>query len=449
MLLTARYVLPVSTPHIENGGVLVRDDSVAEVGDAEQLKAKHPSEEVVDFGLAALVPGFIDTHTHLEYTAMRGLVDDLPYSQWKLQVLQKEERLTDEDWRDSALMGALEAVRSGITTVADITSRGHSAVAAQECGIRAVVYREVSTIDARSVDRVMGEATEDVERWRADADPSRVAIGIAPHSAYSCHPKLFRAVADYASDGTPVSMHLAGSKEEYEFVKYGSSMLATDVREEYDASAPAWLPTGVSPVRYVLQWGLFEAPNVLAAHCTQVDDADIEILAANDVAVAYCPRCNAKLAMGVAPVDKFLRAGLRVGMGTDSPAAANSMDPFEDMRVGVLVQRAMLGSDKWMTTRQFIRLATGEAARALAMHETLGTLDPGKQADVIAVDLSKSSQIPTHYPYSALVHTANQQNVLMTMVGGRILFDRRKRVLDIDEERLSARAEEMRIKLRS
>ncbi len=96
-------------------------------------------------------------------------------------------------------------------------------------------------------------------------------------------------------------MHLAGSKEEYDFVKYGSSMLANDVREEYDAQAPVWLPTGVSPVRYVLQWGLFDAPNVLAVHCTQVDDDDIEILAAHDVAIAYCPRCNAKLAMGAAP----------------------------------------------------------------------------------------------------------------------------------------------------
>jgi 5-methylthioadenosine/S-adenosylhomocysteine deaminase len=231
-------------------------------------------------------------------------------------------------------------------------------------------------------------------------------------------------------------------------VKYGSSMLATDVREEYDASAPAWLPTGVSPVRYVLQWGLFDAPNVLAVHCTQVDDEDIEVLATHDVAVAYCPRCNAKLAMGAAPVDKFLQAGLRVGIGTDSPAAANSMDPFEDMRIGVLIQRAMLGSDKWMTTRQFIKLATLEAARALGIDDQVGSLEPGKQADIIAVDLSKSSQIPTHYPYSAIVHTANQQQVLMTMVGGKILFEDRIWT-QMDKERLTARAEEMRIKLHS
>ncbi len=448
MLLTARYVLPVAAPHIENGAVLVRDDKIVEIGDLEHLQRIHPEEPVVDYGLAALMPGFIDTHTHFEYTAFRGLVDDLPYSQWKLQLLQKEERFTDDDWWDSALLGALEAVRSGITTVADITKRGGSAQAAKEGGLRAFIFREVATMDAKRVDAAMADAVADIETWRSEADASRVRIGIAPHSAYSCHPKLFRAVADYAADGTPVSMHLAGSKEEYAFVKYGSSMLATDVREEYDASAPAWLPTGVSPVRYVLQWGLFHAPNVLAVHCTQVDDEDIEVLATHDVAVAYCPRCNAKLAMGAAPVNKFLQAGLRVGIGTDSPAAANSMDPFEDMRIGVLIQRAMLGSDKWMTTRQFIKLATLEAARALGIDDQVGSLEPGKQADIIAVDLSKSSQIPTHYPYSAIVHTANQQQVLMTMVGGKILFEDRMWT-QMDKERLTARAEEMRIKLHS
>jgi 5-methylthioadenosine/S-adenosylhomocysteine deaminase len=448
MLLTARYVLPVAAPHIENGAVLVRDDKIVEIGDFEHLKAAHPEEEVRDFGLAALLPGFIDTHTHLEYTAMRGLVDDLPYSQWKLQLLQKEERFTAEDWCDSALMGTLEAARSGITTVADITARGCSADAVRAGGLRGIIYREVATIDSKRVDTVMAEAIEDIARWRDEADPERVAIGIAPHSAYSCHPKLFQAVADYAADGTAVAMHLAGSKEEYAFVKYGSSMLATDVREEYDASAPAWLPTGVSPVRYVLQWGLFDVPNLLAVHCTQVDEADIDALASHDVAIAYCPRCNAKLAMGAAPVDKFLQAGLRVGLGTDSPAAANSMDPFEDMRVGVLIQRAMLGSDKWMTTRQFIKLATLEAARALGIDDSVGSLEPGKQADIVAVDLSKSSQIPTHYPYSAIVHTCHQQDVVMTMVGGKVLFEDRKWT-QLDKERLTARAEEMRIKLHS
>ena len=123
------------------------DDKIVEIGDFEHLRALHPDEPVRDFGLAALMPGFVDLHTHLEYSAMRGLVDDLPYSEWKLQLMQKERQFTSQDWDDSALLGALEAAQSGITTVADITHTGASGHAAQATGLRALIYREVATMD--------------------------------------------------------------------------------------------------------------------------------------------------------------------------------------------------------------------------------------------------------------------------------------------------------------
>lgn len=448
MLLTARYVLPVATPHIVDGAVLVKDDKIVEVGEAAHLRELHPDEPVRDFGLAALMPGFIDLHTHLEYTAMRGLVDDLPYSKWKLQVMQKEQHFSTQDWDDSALLGALEALQSGITTVADITETGSSGHAANASGLRSVIYRQVATMDRNKVDDVMRRASDDIAAWRETADGSLMTVGIAPHAPYSCHPELFRRVADYAADGTMVAIHLAGSVEEYQFVKYGSSMLAVDVRDSYDAEAPLWLPTGVSPVRYVLQWGILDVPNILAVHCTQVDGDDIEILAEKNVSIAYCPRCETKLAMGVAPVERFLRAGIRVGIGTDSPAASNSMDVFEEMRIGLLVQRAMAGENRFISARQFVKMSTLDAARALGMDDRLGSLEAGKQADIVAVDLSKSHQIPTHYPYSALVHTANQDNVLATMVAGRVLYEDRT-WHSMDKERLYTRATEMRSKLRT
>lgn len=447
MLLTARYVLPIAAPHIEHGAVLVRGDSIVEIGEADRLKQLHPDEPVTDFGLAALMPGFIDAHTHLEYTAMRGLVDDVPYSRWKLQLLQKERLFSEQDWEDSAQLGALEALQSGITTIADITASGASFRAAVMSGLRGVIYREVATMEKPKVAEVMRRATEDIESWRSAADAERIVVGIAPHAPYSCHPELFRAVAGFAADGTPVAMHLAGSREEYQFVKYGSSMLATEVRDTFDSHAPLWLPTGVSPVRYVLQWDILDAPNVLAVHCTQIDDADIEVLASRDVAVAHCPRCNAKLGMGTAPLAKLFAAGVRVGLGTDSPAASNSMDEFEEMRIGLLVQRALLGEERFVPARQFVKMATLDSARALGIEERVGSLEPGKQADIIAVDLSESHQVPTHYPYSTLVHTANQENVLWTMVAGEVLYQRHS-WSRLDPERLYRRAEELRMKLR-
>jgi 5-methylthioadenosine/S-adenosylhomocysteine deaminase len=449
MLLAARYVLPIAAPHIVDGAVLVHGDRIVEIGELEKLKAAHPDEEIRDFGLAVLMPGFIDLHTHLEFSSMRGLVDDLPYSQWKLQLLEREERLDPEDWEDAARLGAAEALMSGITTIADITETGASARAAASAGLRAVAYREVSTMEKREVPEVMARASEDIAAWREYGDPSRLTIGIAPHATYSCHPELYRQVAEKAiAEDLPVSMHLAGSKDEYDFVKYGSSRLAVDYRDTYTGVDLGWLPTGVSPVRYVDQWGLFEIPQVLAVHCTQVDEGDIDILVEHDVAVAYCPRCNAKLGMGVAPLGKFLQRGIRVGIGTDSPASNNTLDMFDEMRIGLLIQRSVSGYEPHLIARQFVKMGTLDAARALGIDHEVGSLEPGKQADIIAVDISHSHQIPTLYPYSTLVHTANQENVVFTMVAGQVLYDSgRWSLLDID--RIQARAEEMRVKLRS
>lgn len=448
MLLTARYVLPVSDPFIEYGAVRVQGSLIADIGTAAELRERYPDDEVVDYGLAALCPGFIDTHTHLEYSVMRGLIEDAPYSQWKHGIMQREGILTEKDRDDSALLGALDALSTGITTVADITDTGASARAVSEAGLRAIVYREVETMDKHKITPLMEQAHADIESWRSITDASLVQVGIAPHSVYSCHPELFRQVASYASDGTPVALHLAGSFEEYQFVKYGSSMLGFEVRADYNEKAPLWLPTGVSPVRYVLQWDLFEAPNVMAVHCTQVDADDIEILADYDIAVSHCPRCNSMLGMGIAPLQMFFDAKLRVGLGTDSPAASNAMDFFEEMRIGLLVQRAAYGKRRFFSTSRFHKLATHDAASALGILNDVGSLEVGKKADIIAVNLSKSAQIPTHQPSSALVHTSNKDSVMMTMIAGRVVYEKGDwKTLDV--ERLAVRSEEMREKLRS
>ncbi|MDZ4178396.1 MAG: amidohydrolase family protein [Coriobacteriia bacterium] len=448
MLLAARYVLPVATPHIEHGAVLVKNGHIVEIGELASLRELHPDEEVRDFGLAALMPGFVDLHTHLEFSVMRGLVDDLPYAGWKLQLMEREKQLDSADWEDAALLGALEALRSGITTVADISDTGAAVRAVAASGMRAFVYREVSTMEKARVDEVMVAALADMAQWRAASDPDLVTVGIAPHATYSCHPELYRRVADLAiAEGVPVATHLAGSKEEYNFVKYGSSALAVDYRER-DAHTIPWLPTGVSPVRYVLQWGLMDVPSLLAVHCTQVDDADIEILATHDVSVAFCPRCNAKLGMGVMPLRKMLYGGVTVGIGTDSPASNNTMDMFDEMRIGLLVQRAIDANEQFHNARKFVKLGTLDAARALGIDDVTGSLEPGKQADIIAVDLSHSHQLPTAYPYSTLVHAANQDNVVFTMVAGRVLYDDGGWTT-LDAGRISQRAEEIRLKLRA
>ncbi|MBA4370905.1 MAG: amidohydrolase [Coriobacteriaceae bacterium] len=448
MLFTARYVLPVTSPHISDGAVLVRDDRIVEIGSREDLVARHPDEPVTDFGLAALLPGFVDLHTHLEYTAFRGLVNDLPYTRWKLQVVEREQVLDDRDWQDSAMLGALETLRSGITTIADITSSGASARAAVAAGLRGVIYREVSTMRKAEVPDVMSRAAEDMAAWLAAADPSLIRVGLAPHAPYSCHPELYRAVAvEAAAHSVPVSTHLAGSRDEYDFVKYGSTSFAVDFEDPTRWADVGWLPTGVSPVRYLLQWGFFDAPGIVAVHCVQVDEEDIDVLAGRGVAVAYCARCNAKLGMGVAPLKSFMSRGMTVGIGTDSPASNATMDFFDEMRFGMMLQRALSGEAGFLSAEHFVRMATIGGAKALGMDAEIGSLEPGKQADLVAVALSHSHQIPTQDPYSALVFTANQENVLMTMVAGRVMFEGGEWAT-LDPAEIKDRVEPIRVKLR-
>jgi 5-methylthioadenosine/S-adenosylhomocysteine deaminase len=336
--------------------------------------------------------------------------------------------------------------------VADITDSGNSVLAAKGSGLAGIIYREVSTMDKTKVAERMESAEIDIDAWAQVASGAPIEIGIAPHSPYTCHPALLEAAGRLAIDrGLPAAIHLAGSQDEYDFVRYGSSALAQDFREQAGWRDVAWMPTGVSPVRYVLQWGLFQVPRLLAVHCVHVDEDDIQVLADYDVSIAHCPRCNAKLGMGIAPLPQFFEHGLTVGLGTDSPASNNTVDPFDEMRIGLLLQRGVSGESdffRYFTARTFTRLATIWGARALGLEAEIGSLEEGKRADVIAVDLSASHMIPTADPYSALVHTANQENVVMTMVSGRIVFDAGE-YLTVDAERVLARARESRAKLRA
>lgn len=322
MLLCAEYILPITSEPLRNGALLIRDGIIRDIGSTEMLKLRYPDEEVADYGLAAIMPGLIDLHTHLENSVMRGIVHDVPYTTWIMSMVEKSAKMEVRDWYDSAIIGGLEALSSGITCVADITSTGAACTATQKLGMRSVIYREVGAMDSRRVDYAMKVAENDIMHWREEVDSSRITIGIAPAALYTCHPSVFSRVSEFARRAdAPVAMHLAGSREEFNFVKYGSSPFSVhgmDSKRGF-VEIPPWLPTGTTPVRYALNWGAFESDNVMAIHCVHIDDDDIKKLKEYDVAVASCPRCNAQLGMGVAPFNEFLRAGLRTGLGTDSP----------------------------------------------------------------------------------------------------------------------------------
>lgn len=321
MLLSADYVLPITSEPIRRGAVLVQNGRIHDVGPSETMYLRYPEEETRDFGQAVLLPGFVDIHTHMDGTVLRGIVHDVPYTEWLKRVLDASERMTLSDLYDSAVLGCLEALSSGITTIADISSNSATVEAVQNLGLRGVIYREVGAMDKRRVDHAMSSAAADIEYWMGKVDGSRIRLGIAPAPLYCCHPLVYKRCAEYAGSSLPVAMHLAESREEFNFVKWGSSAFSVDAIEGRRGfvEVPPWLPTGVSPVRYALNWGAFEAANTMAVHVVQVDAADIAKLKRYDVSIALSPRANAQLGVGAAPMREFLAQGFRVGLGTDSP----------------------------------------------------------------------------------------------------------------------------------
>lgn len=452
MLLCAKYVLPVTAEPIVDGAVLVRNGLIADIGSASMLKLRYAGEEVFDFDRAAIMPGFVNLHTHLENAALRDIVHDVPYASWVLKMREFSEKLDVSDWYDSAILGGLEMLSSGITTVADITSTGASCTAIQKLGLRGVIYREVSAMDVRRVNFAMRSAENDIMHWREEVDASRINVGISPAALYVCHPQVMQKSAQLAKKlSIPVALRLAGTREECDFVRYGSSPFSVDAMDTKRGfvEVPPWLPTGTTTINYALNWGAFEADDVLVVHGIYVDDRDVRKMREYGVSVATCPRINSQLGMGVAPITRYRRAGINVGLGTDSPAATNSTDMLVEMRVGMLVQRAVNSSSNFMSSATMLELATIGGARALKIDDKVGSLEVGKQADIIAVEMSSAHQSPSIDPVSTIIGGCNNTDVLMTMVAGNVLYKSEGWNVGVDVAHNIARVIEIRSKLRA
>ena len=450
MLLSAQYIIPITSEPLVNAAVLVQDGRICDIGDAESLARRYPDEEARDFGTAALIPGLIDMHTHMENSVLRGIVPDQPYISWIQAVREAGAKLDVHDWHASAVLGSLEALSAGVTCVCDISNTGASCSVMSKMGLRGIVYREVGAMDKRRVDDAMNMARNDIARWSELVDSSRIRIGISPRETYDCHPLVFTEAAKIArEEDIPLSVYVAESREEYEFIRYGSSALsiASMADKRGFVEVPPWMPTGVSPVRYILNWGAFEADNVVAVHCVHVDNEDIRKLQEHDVAVAVCPRCNAQLSMGVAPVTEFLRSGLRVGLGTGYSVSTNASDIIKEMRVGLLLNRAV-NPGRFIATSTMLRLATIDAACALKMEDEIGSIEIGKRADLAVVDLSDSRQVPTDDPAAAIINSCSAADVLMTMVDGVVRYEKSQWHVDVEVARDIARVIEIRSKLR-
>jgi cytosine/adenosine deaminase-related metal-dependent hydrolase len=440
----ADWVLPVATSFLQRGAVAVDGRTIVAVGGVDDLRAGYPGAQLVDFGQAIIMPGFVNAHCHLEYTAFRGILDDEEFGDWILQLVDVKASLTLEEYLCSALLGVLETISSGITTTADVTYTGSSLEALKRAGLRGTVYQEIFGIDDTHLEETLADMHERLERLRREA-PAQVGVGVAPHATYTVSSRLYQAVARYGREnGVKLASHVAESKEEATYIRSGSGKFAHDFREKMGWERMLVQPYGVSPVKYLQQWDVF-GPDFLAVHCVQTSVDDIRILRQNDVAVAHCPKSNAKTGCGVAPLRDLLHQGVRVGLGTDSPASSNIMDMFDEMRTALFLQRAVERDVSALDAEQAVRMATLGGAEALGLAGEVGSLEPGKVADLIAVNVGKSHFVPIDNPYSALVYGANQDDVLFTCVDGRVLYDA-KEFTTLDEETI--RDEGLRVRER-
>jgi 5-methylthioadenosine/S-adenosylhomocysteine deaminase len=439
----AAWVLPVALEPIRDGAVMVgTDGQIAAVGPSAAIEPPEGAE-IVELGEAALLPGLVNVHAHPELSLFRGALEDLRFRDWILRLVgTKRVAMTEDDYLVAARWTMVEAIRSGMTTLAGTESSAAGAVAMREAGMRGVLYREVFGPDPAQVDESMADLRAAVDLLRRD-ETELVRIGVSPHAPYTVSDRLFRAVAEYSlAEDLPMALHASESQAERDLVERGAGDFAPGLQAR-GIDTPV---RGRTTIEMLDRLGVLDARPLLI-HCVTLDAEDILRIAEAGCAVAHCPVANAKLGHGIAPYSALLDAGVRVGLGTDSVGSNNRLDLLEEARIASVVHRGQLSSHDILSPADLLRLCTLDGAAALGIEDRVGTLEPGKDADLCAVSLAGPHARPVHSPEAAVFHAARATDVTLTVVKGRILF--RDGVLrTLDEAPIAAAVEEAAARVR-
>jgi 5-methylthioadenosine/S-adenosylhomocysteine deaminase len=403
-VLSADWVLPVEGAPIERGAVVLEEGRIAAVGPAAEFGAG------THYPDAVIVPGFVNAHSHLEYAVYAGFGDGLgDFAEWITLHIQRKARIGWEEYVDIARFGAAQCLTSGVTTVGDCSYSGATAVACADLGLRATVYLEVFGADAALGLEHFAEIKERVDGFFSD----RVRPGISPHAPYSVSLDLYRASAEL---GLPIATHLSESPAEIAYLIRGEG--------PWGAYGDLLVPhPGTTGTKLLAEEDLL-GDGVLAAHCVMVEQDEIDLLASTGTGVAHCPRSNAALGCGVAPLTELRAAGVRVGVGTDSPASAPSFDFFDELRSVLLSARARAQRPSVLSAAETLELGTMGGARALGRDGEIGSLVPGKRADLAVLSLAGTPYAPVEDPAAAVVFGGSPEHVLATFVDGEARYEK-------------------------
>ena len=409
----ARWVLPIVSAPLRDAAVVVDGERIVWVGPSAHAEAGRHEQ----LGEAILMPGLVNAHTHLELTSLRGFLEALPFRDWLRTLTEVRANVLDtRALTDAARFGVSEALRAGITTVADCSASGAPMDAMRDAGIRGRVYLETFGPDVAQVSTAMQGLRDGVSRLQARAT-LLVGVGISPHAPYTVSVPLFRAVAEYARDERlPVATHVAESAAEVAFVRHGAGPFA----ERLLARDIAVSPTQSSPIALLDNAGLLDV-QPLCIHAIHTDTTDLQRIADSGSTVVHCPISNAKLGQGIAPLHAMRDAGIAVGLGTDSVASNDRMDLIAEARQAVLLQSLATATPDALSAADALDLATRGGARALGLSD-IGTLAAGQWADLCAFRCDAFEAAPVYDPEVLLVHVLGTgARAALTMVAGRVL----------------------------
>ena len=427
--IDATWVVPVEPAGVlSDHAVIVEGERIVAVVPRAIADARYAPRVHEKLEQQVLIPGLVNAHTHTAMTLLRGVADDVPLKPWLTDhIWPREARFLSPDFvHDGTLLGAAEMLRSGVTCCNDMYFYPDAAARAYEtAGLRAMIGMPVldfPTPYAADADAYLqhGFAARD-----AFKHSPRLTFALAPHAPYTVGDATWRKVVMYAGQlDLPIQTHVAETRAEVDEARAGS---------------------GLAPLARLAHLGA-TGPAFIAIHAVHLDDADIELLATHGCHVVHCPASNMKLASGIAPVARLRARGINVALGTDGAASNNRLDVLSEMRLATLLAKVSSGDAAALPAAEVLRMATLGGALALGLDGAIGSLAPGKQADVVAVDLSGIDNVPVYDPVSHLVHVAGRADVTNVWIAGSRLVAHR-RLTKLDEAALSVRARSWQARL--